>query len=53
MTVIAQSSMKMSRMRPPVEMGLPRLEETVKSCALVQNRALPNVLICVSWAFRS
>jgi hypothetical protein len=45
MTVIAQSSMKTSRMRPPVEMGLSRLEETVKSWVLVQNRGLPNVLI--------
>jgi len=46
-----QISMNTSRIRPPAEIGFLICEETVSSCVVVQNTALPNVLIsvCSEW----
>src|SRR5665811_2026320 len=45
--------MKTSRTRPPAEMGFLTCEETVNSCVVLQNAALPNVLISVCAEWRS
>lgn len=45
--------MKTSRIRPPAEIGFLSCEETVSSCVVVQNAALPNVLISVCPVWRS
>ncbi len=49
-TVMAQISIRTSSTRPPVEIGFLIEDETVSSCVVVQNRALPNVPSSVSGA---